>query len=597
MPKTIDKDIVAKYVAEFESWNDKLQPYFKRFSDNYQAYTGYKKREKATLAKINDPMPFEFIERIVPRILSGTPKIKAMMQGGEWMEALQEFQPEQIISEAEETVSVSLEYLWENNEGSNISRNMMVKILPCGREFFITGNTCGEVSWKIEREVSQSGDGYAAKTIYDGPSYDNIPIDRIIFNPAKTLTTSDVYYVIKYTTYDELKKQEMRNEGGQIKGIYNNLEQLEDKEKKITNANTPAIKRNSDTGTSTITGPIEVLERWEGAKLCVIANRHTNIREDYDPMKLGTHPLVMGMDYEINAEPYGYGEIDPIYLLSRAKNTIINQRIDLINKALKPPLRIDPTDEAMKPESLANAYVLGGPVYAKSGTLEFLYGPQVPREAFMQTDEIQARAEATLDTSGYLGGTPQAYSDKTKGTMGGTQALIEQSQPRLSMRVKLFENQIIKPILSKWLKMWAKLMPEGDEQWIYAGRTNARWLKLTKDLLQGKINVGYADNTQEEFNPNWLIDVETGSMAITNQNEKASQLEKAMMMAREFGLNKDYDKMWEDYNRFIGVKAENYAIKQPVIPGQEGMIPGQPGMPQQQMAPPMGQMMPNQMMQ
>lgn len=577
-------DKVKGHVREYLKWKNNLEDYYKRFSANYRTYTGYKKDVRGTKSKANDPMAFEFIERQVPHVLDRAPKVITELKTGTYIEKIMELElppllmqdlikeAEEIFDKSKETVTAMLEYTYHSPERAEHSQSMKTILLPVVREFFITGNTCGEVFWNIKREIVEEDGKPVKRIVFDSPDFKAIPIERIAFNPAKTLKTSDVYYVQKFVTYDDLKAEEAREEEGVISGVYHNLGKLKEKmsaeKDRTVDAEENLIHRSQDVSSQKLRGPIEILERWEGARITVIAERSVVIRDEYDPLKLGTHPLVFGMEYELTNEPFAMGEIDPIYLMARAKNLIINQRIDLIAKALKPPLRIDPTAPGIKLESLSNAYVLGGPVYGPEGSFEYMQGPSIPQDAFLQPDEFQGRAEAALGLSGYVGGTPQAYTDKTKGTMGGTMALIEQAQPRLALKADLIEQEIIRPILVKWLRMLANLMGENEKKWILVGETNPEWMAVTRDILKGEteLPMGEEDEDREQFDLAWMVDIETGSMAAADKQTEIANFKDVMQTGNEMGLMLDRDKLWVDLAKKMGFKEpEQYQMTEEQI--------------------------------
>lgn len=564
----------SRYVKQWKKWREDLADFYKRVNENYKQYTGNKEQNKGTASKITDPMAFEFVERMVPRLLQRKPDIIAKAKGGEYLSMITP-DGEKMLEMAEKFVKGVLEYLWESPEMAESSDVMSVKLLPQLREWGIAGNTFGEIYWNITRAVENyktedKKDEYKAKIIYDAPDYNVMPIERLVFNPAMSIKQSDIYYVEKYVTYDELKNKEIREEDGIIKGVYKNLDLLKkEREEKGFIDDENEILRDKDARTPRKHKPIRLLERWQGAKLFAIAEDGIIVREEFDPCKVGGHPLIIATNYELVNQPVGYSEIDPIKEMARAKDTIVNQRIDIINKALKPPLRIDPNG-TVKIESLANAYAFGGPVYASQGAVEYMMGPSIPNDAFMQTNEFQARAESALDMSGYVGGTPQAYSDKTKGTMGGTMAMIEQSQPRLSQRTKLIEEQIIKPILRKWLKMLANLMDPNETKWMLIGDVAPQWVGITKDLLQGKLTLPVKDEEgneyEEEFDIDWIIDIETGSMAASDRQVELQNYQSSLESAKMLGIipMMDKAKWWINYTKQIGVKRpEQYLAPTP----------------------------------
>lgn len=562
-----DTERLAEYQREYNRWYQILGHYqINRFDVNYRQYTAYSDT-RGTDTKISDPVAPELVERGVQKIFERPPKFYGMARGRTI--------PKEITSIMEGVA----EYAWTDPEIVQSTGSMREKLKVGGRELLVTGNTGTEVYYNSDA---------------DAPDVRVIPIEDVVFDATTTLKKSTVYYIRQFVTMDYLDSmEEITKDGKVIKGRFRNLDRVRiqfGKDVPATVKQDPSAYLITRSGSQVAERPVAellMISRWEGAHCCRIINWEVII-EEFDNDILEDDPLDFCMDIEVPKQPYAYGLLDFLNGLTHAKDMVINQVVDYGSKALNPPLFVDPSVAAnpVNRQSLRNAYKLGGIVMANPTQVNHLPMPNLPTFGFDMMTYIQQRSESVTGLNAYVGGVPNAASDKTKGTFHGIQALINQAQSPIRDRQLNIEESLIEPITNKFLKYMAALMGKDQIKWIFVSGQSPRWVAVTKNFIQGKITLrdlviaGLVSSVPDPltglspaqelaiemmtrqkdpnkeilFDIDWIIRVETGSMAEADSSEDVQNLQDWVNFRLQFRIPTDLKKVSEEMGLRMGIK-------------------------------------------
>lgn len=584
------KKNVQLYQDEFTKWLNELEKYHTRFSDNYKKYVGYNEI-KGTDSKVSDPVAAELIERVIQKLFERDPKFFVESKGVN------------LPREVKSVMTSAIEWMWNNQDTIQSTGPMRNKLKVGGREFLIVNNVAFEVYWNPKS---------------DAPDMRVIPIEDIIFDPTKNIKTSGVYYVRNSVSLDYLEDNvEIKKDGEVVTGIFDTaaLKKLRRMyPNKGYRSDDKAIKRyNSDDQPNV--GQIELITRYEGAKVCQFIKGGDDeepvaIRE-YTNDVLGTHPLAFAIDKEVVKEPYGSSMIDDLAGLLKAKNLFLNQEIAYRSKVLNPPMYVDPSvaTNPISMKTLPNAYKNGGIVIANKEMVDHKGIPSLGNAGLDILNWIEGRAESISGIGAYLAGVPNQVSDKTAGTKGGIEALIQQSVSPVADRQINIEESIIEPIVNKWLKMLGATMTRDEFKWVMISGEKPKWIKLTKGFLTGKIKLidlmeaNVLDATTPEgeeeiqnivdlmmqegkdpsvdtvFDVDWMVKVETGSLAEQDTAKEVQKKQSVIQTGLEWGLPVDVEKAWKDLAIDAGLKEPDQYLNKEVLPqgGMDAGINGQPG--------------------
>lgn len=549
-----DEALISSLQKKWNSWLGELERYhIGRFDENYRQYTAYSDTS-GTDSKISDPLASELVERVIQRLFGADPKFIAFSRGRD------------IPHEIACVISNTAAYLWSNPDTLRTSGTSRSKMKVTGREFCVTGNCAVETFYNHDAS---------------NPDFRPVPIEDVIFNPAKTLKTSGEYFVRQYVSLEELEKlKEIKEEGKTVGGLFKNLDVLRAKleNKSSVDKENSRIHRSGRTEGQDYKEEILLISYWKGKKLIQIADWEVIIREAEDPRLLGEDPLDFAMDIELPKEPYGMSILDSINGLTAAKDLILNQVLDYGAKALNPPLFVDPNLPMPNRQTLRNAYKLGGVVFANVQQAAHQPMPQLPSVGFDLMTYIQQRAESSSGIGSYLGGVPNQESDSTRGTASGIRMLLQQAQPPIKDRQRNIEESVIEPVVNKMLKMAGELMSEDEIKYVLVSGQDGKWLRVTKGLLTGKITLkdlviseliseedaaaiaeemiaeGKDPEKDAKFDVDWVVRVETGSMAEVDIEQEFNTTAQLLTMATEFGVPVDATKMWLEAAYSLGKK-------------------------------------------
>jgi hypothetical protein len=201
-------------------------------------------------------------------------------------------------------------------------------------------------------------------------------------------------------------------------------------------------------------------------------------------------------------------------------------------------------------------------------------------------------------------------ADKLNKTATGIKTMLNQATGPVKDNQESIEEGIIEPMVNKWLKMAAYLMGENETKYVFITGQSPKWVKVTKGLLSGKIKLAdliEAELLSEEINPetgqseidevlqmliesgknpeeellfdaDWVIKVETGSMAEVDAEQATASLERWAIFRKDYQVPTDFKKVSDEMAARIGLKdVEQYDLAPQM--GQMGGMPGQ-GVPQ-----------------
>lgn len=601
----IDPRIEA-YRKEYTRWLNVLQNYHvERFTKNYQQYTAYTSTA-GTHTKISDPLAPELVERVVQKLFARDPNFIVMARGKDL--------PKEVTDVMQSVAS----YFWTNPEKVASSGSLRQKLKVGGREFCIIGNICVETYYNAESE---------------SPDFRVWPVEDVIFNPSMSLKASNKYYFRQYISAEYLQEmvEEKDDEGNVVSGLFDKeavdrvLAQYDNVSGSMKSDPTPNQVMRS--GNSALTPHVEdilMVSCWDPDTLevCRIVDWKEIVQETTDPLGIETFPYDFAMDIEVPKQPYGFSLLDFISGVTQAKDLFINQIVDYGSRALNPPLFVDPSSPAVNKMTLRNAFRIGGIVYADPKSAQHMQYPALPPEGFELLAYLQQRGESVTGVSPYVGGVPNAQSDKTKGTKGGIQALIDQAGSPIQDRQQNIEESIIEPILNKFFKLAAALIGTNEEKYVFLTGQSTKWVQLTKGLLSGNITLkdlvtcglikndpvpdpttgqpmqdprtgqpiishitgfvlgseadqlalllksqGKNPNKEVLFDVDWIVRVETGSMAEQDAAQDVQNFQNYVAFRVQYRIPTDFQKISNELALRMGVKNSDQYDLSPDQPG------------------------------
>jgi len=564
---------------------NELDQWHKRFDTNYRQYTAYN-LIKGTESKITDPVAPELVERVIQKLFEKEPKFFVETKGAN------------LPPEVKNVITALAEFIWSNQDMVQSTGTMRSKLKVGAREFCVTGNMAIETYWNM---------------VSDAPDLRNIAVEDVIFNPSKNLKTSNRYYVRQFVSLDYLRDNvEIKQDGEVVTGLFKSsvikkLErQFEDNDGFKQDPTSQQVNRSGSDKVQNV-DQIPLITMYEGADYC----RFVLAGDEMEPLEiqegtndvLKTHPLSFAMDIEVPKQPYAFSILDFLSGLIKAKNMFLNQIVDYGSKVLNPPTIVDPNVGPQNLRTVANMYKLGGIVTVPKDAISHMTMPSFGDFGFNVLDWIEGRSESVSGIGAYLAGVPNQVSDKTLGTKGGIQALISQSTSPVSDRQQNIEESIIEPFVNKSLKMMGATMSDRDFKWVLVGGESQRWVKATKGFLTGDIKLqdlmdaNVIDGPEVQamvnfmmeqgkdpandviFDADWIIRVETGSLAESDTQKEIENKRMVMELGVQMGVPIDAEKMWKDIAIDAGLKEPAQYLKklEDVPVGQMGqMAPGAP---------------------
>lgn len=472
---------VTEWMDERNSWRNSLKIYWPEMEMWREVYEFYKREDSETESDISLNTPFAIVEGYVERGNDVNMKVTAKARG------------HNDLSELEDFVGGIVKYAFDDSDVATFMGPFRKNKEMFEREFYIVGNAFAEEQYCYEVCEDYEGNQTVAA---DNPYVKVLNYKHVIFNPAKNGMTSKRYYVDKWVDWDELENnvkkvvKETLEDGTEVEyevGKYDKaaLARLKSvlRDNKKLGDDTEASNITNGAKTSRKRAPIHLIERWNGAKLDVIAEGRVNIRSVYDPMRNKRCPIVCAINYVLEGRPYGYGEIAAIYKLVRAQDAALSQRFEAIQRYLRPGFITD--DPNAKVDHIVQVIENGG-IAVAAGNVTSLNTTLPPREAFMNDQEMQQAIERTSRYSPYAAGQVGQSSDKTQGTKGGIIAIQTAAEPHFQTKLNDIQDMFLRPLARMYLQTIAGLMGDDEVRWALLTGKSERWISATKGLLQGK---------------------------------------------------------------------------------------------------------------
>jgi len=592
--KNTQESLVKKYVDEFKVWRDDLKKYWKQMDKNQELYEFYKREDPDTSSDLSLNTAFSIIESYIAKTNDSVMNVSVRARGQDGLEEFEKW-VSTIVKDAIDDVDVAQIY------GSY--RKAREQWL---RSYLVVGNAAAQVHY-CYKTINVGG---KKKVVADNPYVEFLNYKSVIFNPAYNFSTSPIYYIEKWVNYKDLKAKEYTKSG---KGIYFNLSPL----KKYAEDNNKLI---DDTEQSFIAGrdkysrrveQIHIIERYEGARMTVIADDKFIIADEIDRFKTGWHNLLLGMNCVVGNRQYAYGEIDAIYEPTRAQDTILSQNIEIIKKYLRPSVLVDPESQTDL-DSLIILLEEGGVMEGRVRDIGEVQVQLPPSQAFQTVDVLQQAIERAARYSPYASGMPSQQTDKTQGTLGGIQSLQRAAEPNFKVKLDDLHFSFLRPSASIYLKMIANFMSPDDVRYgLLEGQTK-QWVSATKDMLLGKatlddfVKIGYLDETEAlayqttydegtdsffkipeadkalVFDVDWLVDISLDDQTEVDKRTETERKLNWIRFSQELGVQFNAEKTSSIIGREIGIENPEDMFSEQQLP---------PEMPAQ-MAPQMQSSMP-----
>jgi len=448
------------------------QPYFEKFNRFYNIYLAKQHKYENTpafqRANLKPPYAFQQIETIKPQILETIFNEKPYLQlAGRNMED-------------EEPAEIMSQYIDQQLDEMGIYEKYDSYLNP----LLMYGTSVAKVPWvtkerKVKRRKLVYDDDLDVEmpkiveeyeVYYDNPDFQPIPITD--FYPDWRATSPNIqdfdcaHRVTK--SYWDLKENEKKKNPkvDEDEGYYINLDKLyaaiSDADGDIETDATPSSEDNEkkealdQDGTSKGLEKIEIIEWWgmfspKAGKAPVpyvitIANKfNIVIRCEENPVPGQMKPFVAGVDYPVNGEFYGIGEIEMIESLIHEATTLRNARLDQANMALNRMFIVDRT-AGVNHRSIYSKP--GGIIWANDiNGLRELPPPEVTSSSYKEIGQVEFDIQNTTATINAGQGSSNFGKAFTK-TATGVNFLDKYSSNRIAAKIKLQEAYVLKPLLN-----------------------------------------------------------------------------------------------------------------------------------------------------
>lgn len=568
------EDYVQARIKQWRSWREDLKRYWPQITQNQEMYEFYKSEYSETSSDVSFNMAFSMIESMVAKANDSTLNVNVSAQGTNGLDEFEEYTAG-VLKESIEDPDVA-KYKGTFRKNKEVwTRDLLSK-----------GNAVGEMGYFYKTGIYND-----EKVVWaDNPYFENRPLFKLVFNPVGPMDQSYRYYMEKHVNFQSLKDQEEKeveekDEAGQTmkrtEGLYKNLETLRSELQKEGKVVDDESEKNiiGDAKVSRKQEPIHLLEVWDGPKLCVIALTTKDggviIREVYDPLKIGTHPFLLGMRYKIEGRPYAYGEIDAIYKTVRAQDTVLNQSIESVNRYLRPSILTK--DPQANLDSLLTLLEYGGIDYGDPASTGPIQANPPPAQAFQLHELMEQGIERAARYSPYSSGVPNQATDKTAGTASGINSLQQAAEPNFKMILDDVRDSLMRPYGIACFKMIGNLMGSTEVRYALLKGKNAGWVKATKGLMTGKMTIqdmvtmgiimeeelqdpAFLSEMFSEFNitdpamlleetimfdVDWIVDVDLDDQTEADLMQKLDQEAQLIQLGVQTGVPINPEKAWK----------------------------------------------------
>lgn len=446
---------VNKFMEASKKYTDRL---FDKFFILYEEYLSTRSQRRTALQRANlkPPYAFTIIETYTPYVveafLADKPYIGIRGRGPE---------DQQYESLLEQYLSFQFDEM-----------GFLPKFIPFVKSLLLFGTAIAKVTWKYEtkmvmQEVPSTNPLEPPKkvrvrdTTYDNPNFDPISIFDFFPDPYASVPgdiqsmRGCVHRV--WRTFSELKSKEKKTLANGVEiGIYKNLDLIE----KELNSEEGEIKTDGyDTHLSKreqlydIPGDVkrkDKLEIWEYWGLhdpkgdgnyeeyvITIVNGKYCIREESNPLDYQFKPFVASVNYPIEGEFYGIGEIEPVWSLLKEGTALKNARLDQVNQAVNRMWLVDRSAGI----NVRNLYTrAGGIVLANDiNGIKALDPSEVVGSSFRELSEIDYGIQQAVALPNPSAGVSKIGSGYGR-TATGVNYLSNLTSSRLSLKIRLLSQ-------------------------------------------------------------------------------------------------------------------------------------------------------------
>ena len=549
-------DKAVRLYGEFKKWREDLRPYWSQIDKNQEMFEFYKSEDSETSSQVSLNTPYAVVETAVAKGNETNLIVTVKAEGSNDMIDFESW-----------VAAITYDAMTDRDVAATKGSFRSIKE-QYDRELRVKGTAFAEVNY-----CHQLGKG--GKVVADAPYIKLIPYKRVIFNPSMYADNSNRYYVEKWVSWKQLEDDKDIYKLNKLKNYLTIKELEEDKqidsveEKNITPTGKQPVKVER----------IQLIECHDGAQLTVIADKSVIIREAYDPLKLGRHPILASMYCKVANRPYGYGAIDAIYKTVRAQDTIINQNIQIINRYLREGLIVSP-NSGIDLDALITIMEDGGATWGEAKGIGTIPANLPPQSAFMQNDIFQQAIERAGIFSPYSSGMPSQQTDKTKGTMGGIKSLQQASEPNFQVKQDILQDSFVQPYAAMCLKMVANRMNPSDIRYALLKDKTPQWVAASKNVLLGKATLKdmytcgmidvqeFAEMTTDEmgfpipgiekeivFDVDWIVDVKLDNQSKIAKSEETRNKMEWIEWARGLGIMFDPNKVATQIGKELGVES------------------------------------------
>jgi len=467
---------IDKVTKAYEASKRNQSQNFELFKKLYQLWRFYK--ASGSNVKVVNPIGYAITIGLISKMFLKTPsvmvnaKIAIPEQSQDPMRNDQAKLMKKEAEKAQKKVEALLEYQMDNPKSEEPTEEEYISFIT---ELFVLGTSFAKVEWNREtRKVKGE-----VETTFDDPVFMHVPTQNIFFQPgAKNIHESEYIIYKKMVTKEHLKKMEED-------GLYENVDELiaSNQAKDQTGIEQARGIGGKGSRTEADKDKIEVLEYWENDELIVVGNRKHLLRSEDNPNDHGRKPFIAMSYTRVPHEFYGIGVLEPISDMQKITNITLTQRVEYVSNILNQQYAIvnhGGVDE--------DAIIEGYPVVHVNSNQDVtpLNKGMVQSAAFVQGDELIREIERITGFSGYSSGTPQSSQDKTRGTKGGIEAIIQEAQSRFDLTLKRFEKGVLKKTAQMFIDLNIQHMSSTEDKLVMVDMgSGIEGVEIAKEVLEG----------------------------------------------------------------------------------------------------------------
>jgi hypothetical protein len=545
----MSKQIIKEIKEKLEKAESSQRPYFDKFSRLDDLYHS-KTNSKYTLpngSKVFVPISYSFVETILPRMLSTSPKMNYHPQ------------EEQDISKAE-IASHLFSYWWDKT-------NAYIEVHDWVKNALIYGTGILKTKWHSKittKKYNVNGEAVTEDYFeYKDPKIESCNIYDVFYDPSATSTNNIKWVVHRIytdinTLMDEDKalkalKNKLSEEGLGIEAenldMYENLPALKSKlAKDKTERSTYNESRRKSAGGSSYqgSGANEVMlyeyHAENGDIITIAPEQEYIIRHQKKPYWHGRLNFIFLNDTKVINEVYGKGEIEPIEKPQHALNTVVNQVIDTANYQLNFMWKAKDTVEDSELVTMQ-----GNIVHVQDMSDVDVIRPEIGtgQTAFQMIAYLKETMQEALGINDYIKG--QTSPDAT---LGEVEIKTEQANYRIKQKIKLFEEQGLRKLGEIILALYQQFMSQ-EKVIRIVGETGVKYQRVSPEDIMGRFDVTPEPGSTEPVDPQEGKKQSLEAFQMFNGDQYINQVELRQNTLEKLGF-KDTDKLINNTGQMPG---------------------------------------------